>query len=74
MNSIERAKYVSSLREKYPVGTRIMIDFMSNEPRPIAPGTCGTVKKVDDMGIIHCIFDDGRFLGILVGVDHFHVI
>ena len=47
---------------------------MGDDPRPIAPGTKGTVKIVDDMGTVHCIFENGRRLGLLPGKDCFHVI
>lgn len=66
-------EYVQMLREKYPEGTRIVLDQMNDDPRPIAPGTAGTVRVVDDMGTIHCDFDDGRRLGLVPGEDEFHI-
>lgn len=38
------------LQEQYPPGTRIQLDSMSDDPRPIPAGTKGTVRLVDDMG------------------------
>ena len=32
------------------------------------------VDHVDDAGTLHCIFDNGRTLGVIPGVDDFHVI
>ena len=32
------------------------------------------VDHVDDIGTLHCVFDNGRMLGVLPGVDDFHVI
>ena len=32
------------------------------------------VDHVDDAGTLHCIFDNGRTLGDIPGVDDFHVI
>jgi len=29
---------------------------------------------VDDIGTVHCNFDNGRRLGLIVGEDSFHVI
>lgn len=29
------------------------------------PGTRGTVQCVDDIGTLHCDFDDGRHLGVI---------
>ena len=36
-NLVERMKIT------YPPGTRIELDYMGDDPRPIAPGTKGTV-------------------------------
>ena len=66
-------EYVQLLKEKYPVGTRIVVDQMGDDPRPIEPGTAGTVREVDDMGTIHCDFDNGRSLGVIPGEDEFHI-
>ena len=37
------SKEVQRIKDKYPVGTRIVVDYM-DDPRPIAPGTKGTVR------------------------------
>ena len=66
--------YVENLKKRYPRGTRIELDMMSDDPRPIPPGTKGTVDHVDDIGTIHCRFDNGRYLGVVPGVDSFHII
>lgn len=64
---------IQHLKEKYPKGTRIELDYMDeSDPRPIPPGTKGTVLTVDDIGTIHCRFDNGRLLGICTEVDRFH--
>ena len=47
---------------------------MDNDPHPIPSGTKGTVELVDDIGTIHCKFDDGRYLGIIPDEDSFHII
>ena len=65
---------VQNTKEKYPVGTRIELDYMGDDPRPIAPGTKGTVRVVDDMGTVHCDFDNGRRMGLIPGEDSFHII
>lgn len=67
-------KEVESLRKRYPEGTRIQVDYMGDDPHPIAPGTNGTVKHVDDIGTIHCVFDNGRSLGLVPGEDSFHAL
>lgn len=66
-------EYIQLLKEKYSAGTRIVVDQMGDDPRPIAPGTAGTVRHVDDMGTIHCDFDNGRSLGVVPGEDKFHI-
>ena len=58
----------------YPVGTRIEVIQMGDDPRPIEPGTKGTVVFVDDVGTVHCDFDNGRRLGLIPGVDSFRII
>ena len=67
-------KRIESIKQRYPEGTRICIDSMGDDPRPIESGTKGTVIWVDDIGTVHCNFDNGRRLGLIVGEDSFHVI
>lgn len=66
--------FIESLKERYPAGTRIVLDCMGDDPRPIPAGTQGTVRVVDDMGTVHCNFDNGRRLGLIPGEDSFHKI
>lgn len=63
---------VKRMKETYLPGTRIELDMMGDDPRPIAPGTRGTVRIVDDIGTVHCDFDNGRRLGLVPGEDSFH--
>ena len=65
---------VRRMKEQYPPGTRIEVNFIGDDSRPIAPRTKGTVRIVDDMGTVHCDFDNGRRLGLIPGEDAFHVI
>ena len=65
---------VERLRQRYPEGTRICLDQMNDDPFPVESGTFGKVDHVDDAGTLHCIFDNGRTLGVIPGVDDFHVI
>lgn len=66
-------KKVELLRQRYPEGTRICLDHME-DLCPVESGTCGTVQFVDDVGTLHCKFDNGRTLGVIPGVDQFHKI
>ena len=65
---------VKRMKETYLPGTRIELDMMGDDPRPIATGTRGTVRAVDDIGTVHCDFDNGRHLGLVPGEDSFHKI
>ena len=75
MNEWERATRMAKLyRNMYPKGTRIELIKMGDDPRPIPSGTKGTVEVVDDMGTVHCTFDNGRRLGLIPDVDIFQKI
>ena len=62
------------LKKRYPKGTKICCEYMPDDPNPIEPGTVGKVMYVDDIGTLHCTFDNGRQLGLVPGVDNFHVV
>lgn len=64
-------KATQYIRDLYPVGTRILLIQMGDDPNPIPPNTRGTVKYVDDIGTIHCNFDNGRTFGMIYGIDNF---
>ncbi|MBQ3920154.1 MAG: DUF4314 domain-containing protein, partial [Oscillospiraceae bacterium] len=74
MNGFMRLEQVERIKKQYPAGTRICCDCMSDDPRPIEPGTLGTVLGVDDAGSIMMKWDNGRLLSLIPGVDSFHVI
>ena len=65
---------VERIKAQYPEGTRICCDYMQDDPNPIPSGTAGKVQYVDDIGTLHCAFDNGRQLGLVPGVDSFHVV
>jgi len=65
---------VESYRSRYPAGTKICCDNMSEDPRPVPSGTTGTVIGVDDMCSIMVRWDNGQGLSLVPGVDSFHVI
>lgn len=64
---------VKSLKERYPAGTRIMLDYME-DIQAVPAGTKGTVDHVDDMGTIHMKWDNGSGIGICPDTDRFHVV
>lgn len=47
---------------------------MKDDPRPIEVGTKGTVEKVDGIGTIHILWDNGRQLGLVENVDEYKII
>ena len=53
-------KKVEWLKERYPEGTRICLDRMNDDPFPVESGTLGRVDHVDDIGTLHCVFDNGE--------------
>ncbi|MDR1961183.1 MAG: DUF4314 domain-containing protein [Gracilibacteraceae bacterium] len=69
--SMEAAK---RMREKYPPGTQIRLNQMDDPYAPVLSGTVGKVDFVDDALQIHMIWEDGRTLALLPGVDDFTVI
>ena len=71
MNYRQMEELARRYKELYKPGDRIMLECMGDDPRPIPPGTKGTVRVVDDMGTVHCDFDNGRSLGIIPKEDLF---
>ena len=75
MNEWERARRRAEyLKKVYPPGTRVVLNSMGDDPRPIQSGMRGTVEVVDDIGTVHCRFDDGRRLGLIAGEDEFRAL
>ncbi|MCM1509005.1 MAG: DUF4314 domain-containing protein [Ruminococcus flavefaciens] len=66
--------YRKFYKSTYPKGTKILLVEMKNDPRPIPNGTKGIVDYVDYISTIHCKFDNGRYLGIIPGLDTFRKI
>jgi len=47
---------------------------MNDDPRPLDPGTMGTLNFIDDVGTLHVSWDNGRTLGVTPGEDDFQVL
>ena len=75
MNEWERLyRQAECYKKMYPPGTRIELLSMGSDPRPIESGTRGSVAFVDDIGTLHCDFDNGRRLGVIPGEDSFRTL
>ena len=75
MNEWERQKRKAEyLKKEYPPGTRIVLNSMGDDPSPIESGTRGTVAVVDDIGTVHCQFDNGRSLCLIECEDDFRAL
>ncbi len=75
MNEYERLRrQAERYKEQYPPGTRIMLLRMGNDPNPVEDNTRGTVIAVDDIGTLHCSFDNCRSLGVVPGEDSFRTL
>ena len=69
-NQFMPGKEVLKLKQEYPPGTRIVLNYMDDK-WAVPPGTRGTVAHVDDAGQIHPKWDNGRTLAIVPEVDSF---
>ena len=75
MSMWDRARQMAEeTRRRYPKGTRIELIRMGEDPRPVPPGTRGTVVYVDDMGQIGMRWDNGQTLSLIPGEDSFRVL
>lgn len=62
---------VQFYKKMYPKGTKVKVIKMGEDPNPIPSGTTGIVNFVDDLGTVHCTFDNGRRLGLIPDEDVF---
>ena len=67
-------RQLQALRERYPAGTRIRLNHMDDPYAPVPDGTVGEVQYIDDAGNIHMIWQNGRTLSLIEGVDDFTII
>ena len=63
----------AAITAKYPVGTRVKLISMFDS-FAVEAGTTGSIDYIDDAGTLHMKWDDGRTLGLILGIDQFEVI
>lgn len=67
-------EWVAVIRKSYPVGCRVEVD-QAEFPAAIPCGSRGTVKAVDDSGLIKVDWDEIALdLGLISGRDYFHLV
>ncbi len=74
MTGFPSKEQVRSVRETYPIGTRVELICMDDPWSKLKPGDRGTVVDVDDAGTVHCRWDTGSGLGLVYGEDQFRKI
>jgi hypothetical protein len=55
-------------------GRRIRLIMMHGDPHPVEPDTVGTIIELDDGGVLNVKWDNGRTLGLIIGVDEFEFV
>jgi hypothetical protein len=56
------------------VGKKVQLVYTDDQYTKLKPGDFGVVRLVDDTGTIHVNWEDGSNLGLIPGVDKFHII
>jgi len=60
---------VSSIREMFPAGTKVRLNYTSDPYTKMSYGELGAVSFVDDSGTIFIDWDCGSKLGMVYGED-----
>ena len=74
MDNFPSREQIKALRERYPAGTRIRLNHMDDPYAPVPDGMIGEVQYIDDAGNIHMVWENGRTLSLIEGVDDFTII
>ena len=53
------------------VGDRVRLIEMVSDPKPVPPGTLGTVWRIDTLGTVHVTWDDGSEMGLIPERDRY---
>ena len=73
MNLISK-KELAETRALYTAGTIVELIKMVDPYTKLKKGDRGEVQFVDDSGTIHCRWQNGEGLGLIIGVDKFRII
>jgi hypothetical protein len=65
-----KREQINSLKEIYPEGTLLILNNMEGEPQ-MKQGLLGRVEHVDDIGQIHCAWENGSGLALNRKLDSF---
>jgi hypothetical protein len=71
-NDFYDRSFAERMKRNYPEGTPIVLDQLNDPYRDLPAGLKGIVQKVDDIGTVHCIFENGSVFGLISGEDQFH--
>ena len=63
---------VMNLRNAYPKGTRVMLDYTDDPFTRLTSGDTGTVSFIDDIGTLFIQWDNGSGLGLDYYADSYH--
>lgn len=67
-------KTVQYMKDRFKPGSRVLCVHMREDPRPIPDHTFGSVRDVDDIGQLHCVFDNGYCHTLVPDVDTFFLV
>ena len=67
-------EWVEFLCQQFPKGSRIELKQAANaDTCPLPPGSKGKLDQIDDSGTFHIQWDNGTYLGMVIGQDRFSV-
>lgn len=69
-----QSAYRAFFKEYYPVGTKIKVTALGNEPMRFPVGTTVFVIKVDDAPHIHCTYGRKNRINLIPEVDSFRIV
>lgn len=63
---------IMNLKNAYPKGTRVMLDYTDDPFTKLTRGDTGTVSGIDDIGTLFISWDNGSGLGLDYYADSYH--